>query len=90
MPYLLSLESAEEKSRYLKDLMDETYVRDIIERNDIRNEKETLEILLDFVSSAIGSLTNPTKARTSAISVWWWIRVRTGHRSHSEILQQIC
>ena len=31
MPYLLSLESAEEKSRYLKDLMDETYVRDIIE-----------------------------------------------------------
>ena len=61
MPYLLSLGSAEEKSRYLKDLMDKTYVRDIIERNDIRNEKETLEILLDFVSSAIGSLTNPTK-----------------------------
>ena len=68
MPYLLSLESAEEKSRYLKDLMDETYVRDIIERNDIRNEKETLEILLDFVSSAIGSLTNPTKLENRFLS----------------------
>lgn len=61
MPYLLSLETPEEKSQYLKNLFEETYIKDIIERNDIRNDKEILEILLDFVSSAIGSLTNPSK-----------------------------
>jgi len=61
MPYVLQLESREEKSRYLKDLFKETYIKDIIERNDIRNEEEVLEILLDFISSAIGSLTNPSK-----------------------------
>ncbi|WP_156683282.1 ATP-binding protein [Oceanivirga miroungae] len=61
MPYIYRLESDEEKSRYLKDLFKETYIKDIIERNNIQNDKEVLEILLDFISSAIGSLTNPTK-----------------------------
>lgn len=61
MPYVLQLETQEEKSRYLKDLFDETYLKDIVERKDIRNDQEILEILLDFVSSAIGSLTNPSK-----------------------------
>jgi len=61
MPYVLSLKTAEEKSRYLKNLFEETYLKDIIERNVIRNDKEVLGILLDFVSFAIGSLTNPLK-----------------------------
>ncbi|MDD4118830.1 MAG: ATP-binding protein [Kiritimatiellae bacterium] len=61
MPYVLSLASNEEKSKYLKKLIEETYIKDIIERNAIRNEKEVLNVLLDFVSSAIGSLTNPLK-----------------------------
>ncbi len=61
MPYILRLESREEKSGYLKNLFNETYIKDIIERNDIRNDREVLEILLDFVSSSIGSLTNPSK-----------------------------
>ena len=38
-----------------------TFIKDILERNNIQNEKEVLELLLDFTSSAIGSLTNPTK-----------------------------
>ncbi len=61
MPYILSLETEEEKSRYLKDLFEETYIRDIIERKNIRNDKEVLDLLLDFISSSVGSLTNPTK-----------------------------
>lgn len=61
MPYIAGLESREEKSAYLKKLFAETYLKDIIERNDIKNDLEVLEILLDFVSSATGSLTNPTK-----------------------------
>nr|WP_303935590.1 ATP-binding protein [Treponema denticola] len=61
MPYIFSLESDEEKSKYLKDLFYETYLKDILERHKIQNEKEIFEVLLDFVSSAIGSLTNSNK-----------------------------
>lgn len=61
MPYIYSLKSDEEKNQYLKDLFRETYIKDILERNNVQNEKEVLELLLDFTSSAIGSLTNPTK-----------------------------
>lgn len=61
MPYVYVLKSDEEKNQYLKDLFKETYIKDIIERNNIQNDREVLEILLDFISSAVGSLTNPTK-----------------------------
>lgn len=61
MPYIYNLTNVEEKNKYLKDLFKETYIKDILERNNIHNEKEILELLLDFTSSAIGSLTNPTK-----------------------------
>ena len=61
MPYIYNLTNDEEKNKYLKDLFQETYIKDILERNNIHNEKEVLELLLDFTSSAIGSLTNPTK-----------------------------
>ncbi|WP_029513469.1 ATP-binding protein [Mycoplasmopsis primatum] len=61
MPYIYNLKSDEEKNHYLKNLFQETYIKDIIERNNIQNEKEILELLLNFTSSAIGSLTNPTK-----------------------------
>lgn len=61
MPYIFSLESDEEKSKYLKELFYETYLKDILERHKIQNEKEIFEVLLDFVSSAIGSLTNSNK-----------------------------
>ena len=44
------------------------HIKDIIERNNIRNDKEVLEILLDFVSSSIGSLTNPRKLENRFLS----------------------
>ena len=61
MPFVLEMETFEEKSRYLKELFKETYIKDIIDRNQIKNSEEVLEVLLDFVSSAVGSLTNPLK-----------------------------
>jgi len=61
MPFVLKLETFEEKSKYLKRLFEETYIKDIIDRNQIKNSEEVLEVLLDFVSSAVGSLTNPLK-----------------------------
>ena len=61
MPLATSLESHEEKSRYLKDLFDRTYIKDVLERHEIKNDTEVLDISLDVLASGIGSLTNPSK-----------------------------
>ncbi len=61
MPLAISLESHEEKSRYLNDLFDRTYIKDVLERHEIKNDTEVLDILLDVLASGIGSLTNPSK-----------------------------
>lgn len=61
MPFVTSLETHEEKSRYLKDLFDRTYIKDVLERHEIKNDAAVLSILLDILASGIGSLTNPTK-----------------------------
>ncbi len=61
MPFVLSLETHEEKSKYLRDLFARTYFKDILERNKIQNEKSIIEDLINIVASSTGSLTNPTK-----------------------------
>ena len=60
LPYCALLPSREEKADYLKRLFDEVFLRDIIERNRVQNDAQ-LEILLNVISSAVGSLTNPKK-----------------------------
>ena len=61
MPFVTSLETHEEKSRYLKDLFDRTYIKDVLERHEIKNDAAVLSILLDILASGIGSPTNPTR-----------------------------
>lgn len=61
MPLVATKNSHEEKSKYLKDLFSKTYISDVIERHNIKGNKEILEELLNVVSSSIGSLTNPKK-----------------------------
>ena len=65
MPYAATLESHEEKSRYLKNLFYRTYIKDVLERHEIKNNTEVLDILLDVLASGIGSLTNPSKLANS-------------------------
>ena len=60
LPYCALLPSTEEKADYLKRLFDEVFLRDIIERNRVQNDAQ-LESLLNVISSAVGSLTNPKK-----------------------------
>lgn len=69
MPRLISLESHEDKSKYLKDLFSKTYITDVVERNHISNSQEILEELLNIISSSVGSLTNPTKLSNTFKSV---------------------
>ena len=61
MPRILEENTVKDKSRYLKELFSETYLKDVLERNRIHGDREALEVLLDFAASSVGSLTNPTR-----------------------------
>lgn len=68
IPLVLGFETADQKSDFLKSLFEETYISDITGRNNIRNKAE-LEELLNILSSAIASLTNPSKLSATFKSV---------------------
>jgi predicted AAA+ superfamily ATPase len=64
LPLILSRRTPEEKAEYLRILFQKVYLSDIVERHKIRN-KDEFDELVNILSSAIGSLTNPSKlART--------------------------
>lgn len=67
LPQVLEYSTPDRKAAYLKALFAKTYLTDIIERYKIKNDEE-LEMLLDFISSSIGSLTNPTKLANTFVS----------------------
>lgn len=60
LPYAVLLDKAEDKAQYLKRLFREVYLKDIVERNKVQNNIQ-MGVLLDIISSSIGSLTNPRK-----------------------------
>ena len=60
MPYILSRKTDEEKSKYLNNLFNNTYINDIVERNNIQ-KNEILESLINILASSVGSLNNPLK-----------------------------
>lgn len=68
LPKLFEFKSEIDKVKYLNDIFEETYLKDIIERNKVINTNELGE-LLDFLSSSIGSLTNPTKLSNTFASI---------------------
>ena len=68
LPLVLRFEQPEGKIAFLKSLFEETYISDIVGRHRIRNRAE-LEELLNILSSAIGSLTNPTKLSATFKSI---------------------
>lgn len=60
IPLVLEFTTPDQKIAFLKSLFEETYISDIVGKHHIRNKAE-LEELLNILSSAIGSLTNPQK-----------------------------
>ena len=60
IPLVTTFTTPDQKIAFLKSLFEETYISDIVGRHNIRNKAE-LEELLNILSSAIGSLTNPEK-----------------------------
>lgn len=67
MPLILSKANDEEKSKYLKDLFEQTYIKDIIERNNIQRV-DVINAIVNMLASAIGSLTNPKKIYDTFVS----------------------
>ncbi len=60
LPLILSKKNDEEKSQYLKEEFEKTYIKDIIERNNIQRI-DVLDSIINMLASAVGSLTNPQK-----------------------------
>lgn len=60
LPALCSMDSDEDKINYLKTQLDNVYLRDIVNRYDIRSNSELAE-LLNVLASGMSSLTNPSK-----------------------------
>ena len=68
MPALFERKTDEQKTEYLKALMSKVYLSDIVERNRVQYPDE-MESMVDFLCSAIGSLTNPKKISDTLKSV---------------------
>ena len=60
LPQVLLTEDEEKKANYLTDLYELTYLKDIVERNHLRNV-EGLRTLIRILASSIGSPTNPKR-----------------------------
>ena len=68
MPHVCSLKDGKSKAQYLSGLFSNIYLSDILERHSVR-DKNTLDDILDVVSSSVGSLTNPGKIADTFQSV---------------------
>ena len=60
LPYVVQLDSVEEKHRYLNDICELTIFRDIIDRYSVKNEN-LLKAVFDLLCSQIGSYVSANK-----------------------------
>lgn len=60
LPALCSMDNDEDKMNYLKTQLDNVYLRDIVNRYDIRLDSELAD-LLNVLASGMSTLTNPSK-----------------------------
>ena len=68
MPLAVLEKDETEKRKYLKGLHKRVYIKDIVERYKLKDD-EVLEALIDALSSAVGSLTNPHNLANAAGSL---------------------
>lgn len=60
LPLVTQIDGIEGKTNYLAEQKENVYINDVLERNNIKNDEE-LRILVEIISSSVGSLSNPTK-----------------------------
>lgn len=86
LPQVVQLGTDEEKSEFLKELMEHTYKKDIVERYNVRNTA-VLDDLLNILASSIGGLTNPTKLANTFKSVK---REKVSNKTISSYIDYMC
>lgn len=67
LPPVVLQENEKQKREYLLNLFDTTYLKDIVERNDIKR-KDVLDSIVNILASSVGSLTNPANIYKTYIS----------------------
>ena len=60
LPQVVKFSVERQKAEYLKNILNNVYIKDVVERNRIQNVDE-INTLVDILASAIGTPTNPTK-----------------------------
>ncbi len=68
MPLAVLEDDEKEKRKYLKGLFKNVYMKDIVERYNLKDDN-ILSALVDALSSSVGSLTNPNKLANTASSI---------------------
>ncbi len=68
LPLTVTMATDEQRMAYLTGLFEETYIKDIIERNHIEKVQE-INDLINILASGIGSLTNASKMEATFRSV---------------------
>lgn len=68
LPQVVLFDSEEKKINYLTNLYELTYLKDIVERNHLRNQ-EGLRTLIRILASGIGTPTNPKRIENTFKSV---------------------
>lgn len=67
LPQVVLLETEQEKKDYLRTVFETTYLKDVIERNHLRNEAGMLS-LIRVLASGIGSSSNPKRIANTFVS----------------------
>ncbi len=68
MPWAVLESDEKEKRKYLQGLFTNVYIKDIVERYNLKDDN-VLSALVDALSSSVGSLTNPNKLANTAASL---------------------
>ena len=67
LPRILSCKTDEQKSKYLSDLFQNVYIKDVIERNHLHDDN-ILDDIVNVLASCVGSLTNVSKLTNTFVS----------------------
>lgn len=67
LPPVVLQKDEKQKREYLSNLFETTYLKDIIERNDIKR-KDVLDSIVNILASSVGSLTNPANIYKTYLS----------------------
>ena len=68
LPAVAEMADDTQRSNYLQNLFEETYLKDIIQKNHIRKDAD-LDELINILASSVGSLTNPSKLQKTFKSI---------------------